>query len=280
MSTSPRFAWLCIKKAYHRPAPLRTARVISREWSFPSLGRPKEMMRSLRPDQKRVARRGRVTGRDGGGRPFPGGGRPSPTAHARASPPRHPDPRIADIGPVHRRRVVARRPGARLELRPRRGRPRAPLVAARRAQGGPPRGARAREGRREAHQRGEALDGRGEEAQGPRRALRAGRGARPRPLHAALRARGRPDQGAAAAAAAAPRLPLQRSAALRRLRPEGVHDQGCDRTRLGRSAGGARPTHTSHPRCSLPRLQGASSSTSTRRSRASPTPRRCTTPSR
>lgn len=45
-------------------------------------------------------------------------------------------------------------------------------------------------------------------------------------------------------------------------------------------AGGARPTHTSHPCCSLPRLQGASSSTSTRRSRASPTPRRCTTPSR
>mmetsp|Transcript_5273 Transcript_5273/g.21522 ORF Transcript_5273/g.21522 Transcript_5273/m.21522 type:complete len:229 (-) Transcript_5273:2367-3053(-) len=31
MSTPPGFAWLCIKKAYHRPSPLRTARVISRD---------------------------------------------------------------------------------------------------------------------------------------------------------------------------------------------------------------------------------------------------------
>ena len=60
----------------------------------------------------------------------------------------------------------------------------------------------------------------------------------------ALRARGRPDQGAAAAAAAPPRLPLQRSAALRRLGPEGVHDQGCDRTRLGYVARAAHDPRT------------------------------------
>ena len=38
-------------KCVSSTSPLRTARVISRDWSFPSLGRPKETMRSLRPDK-------------------------------------------------------------------------------------------------------------------------------------------------------------------------------------------------------------------------------------
>ena len=77
-------------------------RVSSRRKELVISRRPLDDARlSLRQDGKRVAR-------DGGSRgamaalALSAARRPSPTAHARASPPRH-HPRIACIGPVHRR---------------------------------------------------------------------------------------------------------------------------------------------------------------------------------